>query len=119
MNEKLRSRIESFYKASSIDDYGKAHLYGYPVIPVSCMYQKHLLAKHVMSILKYIETPIQLLQAKNDDVTSPKNSYYIHDHVASKEKEIIFLENSYHIITADQERDKVAEATISFFGRHK
>ena len=64
-------------------------------------------------------TPIQLLQAKDDDVTSPKNSYYIYEHVASKDKEIIFFEDSYHIITADQERDKVAEAAISFFDKYK
>ncbi len=118
-NEKLSSRIESFYKASKIDDYGKVHLYGYPVIPISCMYQNELLAKHVISLLNKIDTPIQLLQAKEDDVTSSKNSYYIYDRVASKDKEIIFFEDSYHIITADQERDKVADATISFFEKYK
>jgi len=118
-NEKLRSRIESFYKSSKIDDYGKVHLYGYPVIPVSSMYQNQLLAKYVMSVLDKIEVPIQLLQAKEDDVTSPKNSYYIYNRVASKDKKIIFFEDSYHIITADQERNKVAEITISFFERYK
>ncbi len=118
-NEKLRSRIESYYKDSKIDDYSKVHLYGYPVIPVSCMYQNYLLAKYVMSILDKIELPIQLLQAKNDDVTSPKNSYYIYRNISSKDKQIIFFEDSYHIITADQERDKVAEKAISFFESHK
>jgi carboxylesterase len=59
------------------------------------------------------------LQAKDDDVTSPKNSYYIYDHVASKDKKVVLFEDSYHIIIADQERDKVAEETISFFLKHK
>ncbi|MDD5097479.1 MAG: alpha/beta hydrolase, partial [Candidatus Omnitrophica bacterium] len=106
-NERLRSKVESFYKDAKLFDYSKVHLYGYPVIPVSCMYQNSLLAKKVISILKDIHTPIQLLQARDDDVTSPKNSYYIYNRVKSAAKEIIFLENSYHIITADQERDKV------------
>jgi carboxylesterase len=118
-NEKLRSRIESYYKDSKLFDYSKVHLYGYPDIPVSCMYQNHLLAKFVMSVLDKINLPIQLLQAKEDDVTSPKNSQYIYDHVASKNKEIILFEDSYHIIIADQERDKVAEKTITFFERFK
>jgi len=118
-NERLRSKVESFYKDAKLFDYSKVHLYGYPVIPVSCMYQNSLLAKRVTSILKNIHTPIQLLQARDDDVTSPKNSYYIYNHVSSKEKEIILLENSYHIITADQERDKVAEKTVSFFEKHR
>lgn len=118
-NEKLRSRIETFYKQAGLFDYSKVHLYGYPVIPVSCMYQNYLLAKYVMPLLGKIRVPIQLLQARDDDVTSPKNSSYIYEHIASQEKEIIFLDDSYHIITADQERDKVIEKTILFFERFK
>ncbi|MDD5464807.1 MAG: alpha/beta hydrolase [Candidatus Omnitrophica bacterium] len=118
-NERLRSKIENFYKEAGLFDYSKVHLYGYPVIPVACMYQNYLLSKKVISILKNITTPIQLMQARDDDVTSPKNSFYIRDHVNSREKEIFFLENSYHIITADQERDKVAQITADFFEKYK
>jgi len=118
-NDRLRTKIESFYKEAKLFDYSKVHLYGYPVIPIACMYQNYLLSKKVISILKNITTPIQLMQARDDDVTSPKNSYYIYDRVSSKDKEIIFLEDSYHIITADQERDKVAEKTVAFFEKYK
>ena len=118
-NERLRSRIESFYKASSLFDYSKVHLYGYPVIPVSCMYQNYLLARKIMTLLPKIHTPIQLLQAKDDDVTSPKNSYYVYNHIGSKDKSVILFENSFNIIIADQERDKVADKTISFFNKYK
>jgi carboxylesterase len=83
------------------------------------MHQNQLLAKQVTSILGKIKAPLQLLQAKDDDVTSPRNSRFIYDRVASQHKEIILFENSYHIITADQERDKVAQATVSFFNRYR
>jgi len=118
-NERLRSRIENFYTKSNLFDYSKVHLYGYPVIPVSSMKQNHLLAKYVMKILPNITTPIQLLQAKDDDVTSPKNSYYIYDHIGSQDKEVVLFKNSYHIIIADQERDLVAEKTIAFFEKYR
>lgn len=118
-NERLRSKVESFYKEAKLFDYSKVHLYGYPVIPVSCMYQNYLLAKEVISLLKDIRTPIQLLQAREDDVTSPKNSNYIYENIGSSDKKIIFLEDSYHIITADQERDKVAEETVAFFEKYR
>jgi len=118
-NERLRSRIESFYTKSDLFDYSKVHLYGYPVIPVSSMHQNHLLAKYVMKILPDVTTPIQLLQAKDDDVTSPKNSYYIYNHISSQKKEVVLFENSYHIIIADQERDKVAQKTLDFFEKYK
>jgi len=118
-NERLRSKVESFYKDAKLFDYSKVHLYGYPVIPVSCMYQNYLLAKKVISVLKDVRTPIQLLQARDDDVTSPRNSNYIYENIGSKDKKVIFLEDSYHIITADQERDKVAEQTVAFFEKYR
>jgi len=118
-NERLRSKVESFYKEARLFDYSKVHLYGYPVIPIASMEQNSLLAKKVISVLKDIRTPIQLLQAKDDDVTSPKNSHCIYNGVSSAEKKIVFLENSYHIITADQERDKVADETLAFFEKYK
>jgi len=118
-NERLRSRIENFYNSSDLFNYSKVHLYGYPVIPVSSMLQNSLLAKHVMKLLNKIKTPIQLLQAKEDDVTSPNNSYYVYKHIASKDKRVVLFEDSYHIIIADQERDKVADAAINFFNQYK
>jgi len=118
-NDRLRTKIESFYKGARLFDYSKVHLYGYPVIPVSCMYQNELLARKVISVLKKIETPVQLMQARDDDVTSPKNSYYLYNRLSSPEKKIVFLEDSYHIITADQERDKVARLTVDFFKKYR
>jgi len=118
-NERLRSKIEGFYKESALFDYSKVHLYGYPVIPVSNMYQNRLLASYISKILPEVSAPIQLLQAKEDDITSPKNSYYIYDRIGSKDKKVVLFEDSYHIIIADQERDKVAKEAIAFFEKYK
>ena len=60
---------------------------------------------------------IQLIQAKDDDVASIKNSKFIYDKVRSEIKEMVLLYNSYHVITADQEREIVAEKVADFFYR--
>ena len=117
-NKSLRAKIAAYYENSSISDNSKAHLYGYPVIPVSCMYQNYLLTKKIISLLKYIRQPIQLFQAKEDDVTSPRNSYFIYRRIGSQEKELIVLENSYHIVIADQERVEIAKKTLNFLRLH-
>jgi len=48
-------------------------------------------------------------------MTSVKNACFIYDRIRSVEKEIVLLENSYHIITADQERAKVSRKMEEFF----
>jgi carboxylesterase len=64
-----------------------------------------------------MDFPVQLIQAKDDDVASVKNSKFIYDRISSKTKEIVLLYDSYHVITADQERETVAERVTGFFDR--
>ncbi|MFA5090528.1 MAG: alpha/beta fold hydrolase [Candidatus Omnitrophota bacterium] len=118
-NERLRARIDRYYTKAKLDDYSQVHLYGYPVIPISCMEQNELLARHIISLLPKIDAPLQLLQARDDDITSPRNSYEIYNNAGSVDKELVFFEDSYHIITSDQERDKASEKITSFFNKHK
>jgi carboxylesterase len=76
-----------------------------------------LIVRYLSKRLLRMKTPVQLIQAKDDDMTSIKNSKYIYDRVRSEIKEMIFLYNSYHVISVDQERDIVAEKMEGFFNR--
>ncbi len=59
--------------------------------------------------------PVQLIQARDDDMTSIRNSTFIYDKIGSALKEIVLLDDCYHVITADQERATVARSMDSFF----
>ena len=61
---------------------------------------------------------MQLIQAAEGDITSIKNSQFIYDRIKSDRKELVLLNNSYHVITADQEREKVAQNIDIFFKRN-
>ncbi|MEI6125305.1 MAG: alpha/beta hydrolase, partial [Pseudomonadota bacterium] len=91
--------------------------YGYPFFPLSLLHQLNLLVKYLTKKLPSINVPLQLIQAKNDDMTSVRNSKFIYERVNSDIKEIVLLHNSYHVITADQERDTVARKMDVFFKR--
>ena len=116
-NEQLRSKVHEYYKDASLTDVAEAIQYGYPYFPVTLLCELHLLIRDLMKKMSRIRTPLQLIQASEDDMTSVKNSQYIHDHVASVQKEIVLLHDSYHVITADQERKKVALKMQEFFCR--
>ncbi|MDO8662848.1 MAG: alpha/beta fold hydrolase [Candidatus Omnitrophota bacterium] len=114
-NEYLRAGIEKFYrnaKASGNDD--KTALFGSPFFPMCCLYQHHLLTKVVKKELPCVKTPIILIHAKEDDMTSLKNARYVYDHIASSDKSLVILDDSYHMITIDQEKDRVAQEVIKF-----
>lgn len=114
-NLRLREHIQRYYSVADLDDTEGVLEYGYPYMPVSLFYQNHLLTRHLLKRLPLITVPVQLIQAREDDTTSIKNSQIIHDGVNSGLKEMVLLEDSYHLITVDQERDKVADHMDRFY----
>jgi len=114
-NEAIQGRIHRYYKRAKLEDTEGVAQYGYPYFPVALLYQLQLLVKDLSPKLKDIRMPVQMIQAENDDMTSPRNSQFIYDRISSNMKEIVLLHDSYHVITADQERDTVAEKMEAFF----
>ena len=116
-NEIIQRRIHRYYSSARLEDMEGAEQYGYPYFPVTLLHQLQLLVKHLTKKLPEMDFPVQLIQAKDDDVASVKNSKFIYDRISSKTKEIVLLYNSYHVITADQERETVAGKVTGFFDR--
>jgi len=116
-NEALRKRVHKYFSTASLKDHEGVSQYGYPFFPMTLLHQLQLLVKYLKNKLPLIHAPVQLIQAKDDDMTSVKNATFIYDRVRSELKEIVLLHNSYHVITADQERDTVALKMDDFFRR--
>jgi carboxylesterase len=70
----------------------------------------------VMKELPSIRTPALVLQARQDDVTSPRNAEYLARHLAGPVR-VEYLEDCYHMITIDQQRDDVVRLSAEFFRR--
>ena len=113
----IRRRVHQYYSKATLDDLEGVMESGYPYVPVTLLYQNHLLVKWVMKRLPSIKVSVQLIQAKDDDTTSVKNSEFVYDRIGSEVKEMVLLEDSYHLITIDRERDKVATKIDEFFSR--
>jgi carboxylesterase len=64
--------------------------------------------------LPSITIPTLLIHARDDDVSHPRNARRI-QRLHGGSCDIVYLENSYHMIHVDRERDRVAELTAGFF----
>lgn len=70
------------------------------------------------SFLARIDRPLLIIQSRLDTVIHPGSAAHIYRSVASPAKELVMLDESYHTITVDKERDRVAREIIGFFNRH-
>lgn len=114
-NEIIQNRIHKYYSSATLENMQNVEQYGYPYFPITQLCQLKYLVRHITKRLPHIKAPVQLIQAKDDDMTSVKNSKYIYERIGSAKKEIVLLYDSYHVVTADQERDTVAAKMENFF----
>jgi carboxylesterase len=115
-DESLRERIGQQYASTTLHDIQDAAAVGYAHFPVRLFCEiRHVFAK-CMRRLDRVVSPVLLVQAVNDDITGPENSGFIYRNIQSKQKEILLLHNSYHIVTVDLERERVAEEMARFCG---
>jgi carboxylesterase len=114
-NEAMRRFVDKYYSQAKLDMMENVDMVGYPFFPITLLGQLQLLVKHLCARLSSIETPVQLIQASEDDMTSVKNSQFIYDRIKSVNKELVLLYDSYHLVNADQERHKVVEKMNDFF----
>lgn len=108
-NEQLRKWIarEMSHKDSSIVGASKLNL---PAIQ-----EAERMIKSVKTTLHKVTAPAIIIHAQEDDVASLRNARYVAEHIGSKQIESIVLHNSYHMITVDNDRERVASETIRFF----
>lgn len=118
-NEAVRKRVHKYYSQANFDNMGNVGQYGYPYFPVVMLHRLQRLARYLIPRLKNVTSPVQLIQARDDDMTSIRNSQFIYNRVSSKIKEVVLLDDSYHVITADQQRERVSDEVIRFFGKLK
>jgi carboxylesterase len=109
-NKKLRMRVLTAMKSGNSSEAGSLYF------PGQSLRQLLKLIGYLKRCLPDVRSPTLVLHAREDDLTSIENAGYIVGRTGGR-AEKIFLEDSYHMITIDQERDLVAEHSVAFIRR--
>jgi carboxylesterase len=88
---------------------------GYPMFPLRTLTEINRLIMRVRSRLHEVSAPTVILQAREDDMTSPRNASIVYDEISSMVKQLVLLDDCYHVITIDKKREAVAENVAAFF----
>jgi carboxylesterase len=68
----------------------------------------------VKSLVPEITTPTLIIQGKLDSVVEPATASWLHERLASTQKELIILPRSDHLVALDREREKVIALARDF-----
>ena len=104
-NESVRRKIAKLMTKSTVamDNY-----------PMSCVYELLELSKVTRKHMKKVVAPILLIHSKEDDLTSVKSANFVHKNISSENKEMIILNDSYHLVLYDNEKELVFNKSVEF-----
>ena len=78
-------------------------------------YELTRLLKSMREALPRVSVPALIIASRQDHVVrEPANAQYIVANIASKNKEILWLENSYHVATLDNDAELIFEQAANF-----
>ncbi len=89
----------------------------YDKVPVRAAAELYKLMQTTKKDIAKITCPILILCSREDHVVSTKNGPFILEHVSSKDKELVWLENSYHVATIDNDKNEIIRRCVEFIER--
>ena len=108
-NEALREKV-----FKSMHQKGNSTI-GSATLSMHHIFQAQALAQYVKARLPDIKTNCLLIHAIDDDTSTTANAEFVQAHIGSPVSRKILLDDCYHIITMDNERELVARETQWFF----
>ncbi len=90
----------------------------YDRTPLYGVHELKKLMKETRENLDLISQPVLLFKSKEDHVLSIKNTVYAYENIPSKEKKLVWLNNSYHVATMDFDKDIIVRETLKFIKKH-
>lgn len=82
--------------------------------PMSCIYELLQLSKYTRREMNKVTAPVLLMHSEEDDLTSTKSAKFVYDNVSSENKELVILDDSYHLVVYDNEKDLVYNKSVEF-----
>jgi carboxylesterase len=107
-NRETRAMVKRMMRSQHISEVG-AEVLSLPLIS-----EGKKLIKATKSEAARIESPILFMHSIDDESVHVKNPELIYKRVKSIDKEFIYLGDSYHMITIDNERDLVRKESLRF-----
>ena len=111
-NEQLRAIVKAKFER------GENFHYGW--VPLACVREVDRLRAMVMRNLSKIECPTLVVHAREDELTSLRSANFLVERIGGGGRagraRMVVLEDSYHMVCVDNDREIVARNVLEFFG---
>ena len=103
--------VRAFIKAG----FARGDGFHYQWVPLACVRQVDRLRGMVRRGLERMRCPTLIMHAEEDELTSPRSARYLERRITHAT--LVMLQDSYHMICVDQERERVMRNVLGFLGK--
>lgn len=107
-NEALRAKIARAMQRNAFSEVGPS------TISLPALHQAVRLARSVRKEVAAISNDTLLIHSIDDETSSPRTPQFVIDNIGASFLRTVWLDDSYHMITSDNEREIVARETSLF-----
>ncbi len=107
-NEQLRAIVKAKFE--------RGENFHYRWVPLECIRQVDRLRGIVMKSAKDIRCPTLVIHAREDELTSLRSANFLVEQIGGARARMVVLEDSYHMICVDNDREIVARNVLEFLG---
>ena len=90
-----------------------------PLMPLSAAVNLYQLSASVRPRLDKVSQPTLIIHGGQDHTCPLKNVDFLMAHLGSNDKRSVILENSFHVISVDIDKERVAEEAIGFVSQFR
>ena len=107
-NEQLRAIVKAKFE--------RGENFHYRWVPLECIRQVDRLRAIVMKNAKHIRCPTLVVHAREDELTSLRSANFLVEQIGGARARMVVLEDSYHMVCVDNDKEIVAKNVLEFFG---
>jgi carboxylesterase len=107
-NPEMRAMVKRAMQKDHISESGADYL------PFKYVSEGRSLIREARANVRQIDCPTLFIHAADDETVHMRNAEWAYKNIRSATKEIIYLGDSYHMITVDNERETVNQETVRF-----
>ncbi len=90
----------------------------YDRMPLHSVYSLQQAWLQIRADIAKVSAPLLLLHSREDHVVEPSNAAWILEHVTSAVRDEVWLEDSYHVATLDNDFPLIVERSLDFVRAH-
>lgn len=92
---------------------------GYAKVSTKGAWHALEIGKQARDLLPAITQPTLIFCSRQDHIVHPGNASLVYETIASKDKDLVWLERSYHVATLDYDREMIFERSAKFIEQHE